>query len=186
MKYSYFDETIFTYGESLYKYPQINAYNAADEYLLKRQNILVGNADNAKLGANLNPRTPSLGIDIYSMDNKNVRIESVVPFNQILIYDGDTTTPITIEEHVPGRIYTVGTLTPLESAIMLKFYAVNFSDVYITKHLYIYAAPYFQDDRGWFRNTSIGVIQNDKKELIMDNQILNIPPLNFSSEPINY
>lgn len=187
MKQSYFDETIFTSGESLFKYPEINAYNDADEYLLKRQNIPVGSPDEiTSTGVNLNPRHPSLGIDIYSINNNNISNGKNVPFNQILIYDGETTTPIVIGEHVSGQIYTVGQLTSLESAIMLKFYAVNNPNVYITKHLYAYVEPYFQDARGWFRETSIGITQNNKKELILNNEILNIPPLNFSSDPINY
>lgn len=190
MTYSYFDETIFHYGESLYKYGKINAFNDADSFLLVKQGLLVGTENDVgseKTTVNLNPRSPStLGIDIYSMDKTNLSSRGLVTFNQISVYDGDTTTPIVLGTHIPGQIYNVGKLTGLESAIMLKYHAVNNSDVYITNHLYAYVRSYFNDDRAWFKSTSVGIVQNNKKELILNNKISNIPPLNFSTEEIDY
>lgn len=193
---SYFDETIFTHGESFSMYSKINVYNNADAFLVSKQNIKVGDnctpfdsnndepSKDDEFIVNLNPRGECMGINFYSLMPMNKQIKKLTPFNQISIYDGETTTPLVIDEHKSGSIYTVGQLTPFESAIMLKYYAINNSDVYITKHLYALVKDLFQDSRAWFNYNSVGIVQNYNKELIFNNEILNVPILTFSSNAV--
>lgn len=200
MSLSYFDETIFTTGESLVEYSKINVFNDADAYLVAKQNIEVGyNCDpfdgsqteekvsdeNGRYIVNLNPRSPCIGINIYSMIPANKQIKKLVDFNQISVYDGETTTEIGIGEHIPGSIYTVGTLTPFESAIMIKYFAINNTDVYITRHLYRFIRKFFDDNRSWFNYNAVGVVQNHNNELIFDDEIINIPVVTYSGYAVD-
>lgn len=190
MTSEYFDETIFTFGESISPYKKINVFNTADAFLVARQNIQVGydcatteESDNTP-SVNLNPRGPCMGINIYSLGSLNKKIEKCVDFNQISVYDGETTLDLKVGDHIPGSIYTVGSLSPFESAIMIKFYAINHSDVYITRHLYNYIKKYFQDNRSWFNYNSLGIVQNDQKELIFEDDIINVPINTLSGDYI--
>ncbi|ACH96174.1 GrBNV_gp97-like protein [Oryctes rhinoceros nudivirus] len=194
MNDSYFDEAIFTHGETLLDFPKINVYNKADAFLVAKQNIEVGNAcasietsqqASDSIAVNLNPRGLCMGINIYSMNPTNKKIKKLVNFNQISVFDGESPTPIDIAEYKPNQIYTVGSLTALESAIMLKYYAINNPNVYITRHLYLFVKKYFQDSRAWFNYKSIGIVQNHNRELVMDDEILNVPIVTFYSDPIN-
>lgn len=197
MANSYFDETIFTHAETLHgEFTKINVYNAADAYLVYKQGLVAGDGcipfdennsslETDEIVANLNPRSPCMGVNIYSLMPLNLQINKMVMFNQISVYDGETTTPLEIGEHQPGQIYTIGTLTEFESAIMLKYFAINNSDVYVTKHLYSYVKKYFQDNRSWFNYNSIGVVQNHNKELIFDDEIINVPNVTLFSEAID-
>lgn len=194
MSDSYFDETIFTYGESLVGFPKINVYNKADAFLVSKQNIEVCNLCSSidtsqqasdSIIVNLNPRGLCMGVNIYSMNPTNKKIKKLVNFNQISVFDGESPTPIEIEEYNPDQIYTVGSLTTLESAIMLKYYAINNPNVYISRHLYLFVKKHFQDNRAWFNYKSIGIVQNHNRELVMDDEILNVPIVTFYSDPIN-
>ncbi|ATY70244.1 GrBNV gp97-like protein [Tomelloso virus] len=186
---SFFDETIFTFGESFSDFTRVNVYNDADAYLVKRQGIEYGQdclpRTNEKI-ANLNPRSVCAGTNMYSMDPTNKPIKKMVNFNQINVYNGETTMPMKIGEHQPGQIYTVGQLTSFESAIMLKYYAVNNSDVYITNHLHSFVSKHFIDHRAWFNHLPIGIVQNHKKELILNGDIVNVPILSFASDPVEF
>lgn len=195
---SYFDETIFTHGETIFEYPKINVFNNADAYLVRKQNIEVGhhctpikpiNGDDLNddpIIVNLNPRSLCMGINIHSIMPMNKSIKKMVQFNQISIYDGESSTPIEIGEHQSGKIYTIGTLTDLESAIMLKYFAINNPDVYVSTHLHTFVKKYFKDTRSWFNYNSIGVVQNHKKELIYNNEIINNVDVNISSEAFDF
>lgn len=196
----YFDETIFTDGTTflMNSYGTVNAFNNADRYLLGRLGITVGDDcsgdttkpvidQNETIIVNLNPRRPCRGINIYSMDmlNKNnSQIQQVVSFNQISIFDGDTNVPIYIGEHVEGNIYTVGSLTSFESAIMVKYFAIN-NSIFITRHLFNFIKRHFRDHRSWFNYNSIGIVQNTNGELVdSNNEIINIPDLTISQPAI--
>lgn len=196
----YFDETIFTDGLTFLtnSYGTVNAFNNADRYLLSRLGVKVGgdcSGDTTKpirdqneiIIVNLNPRRPCRGINIYSMDmlNKNnSQIQQVVAFNQISIFDGDTNISIYIGEHVEGNIYTVGRLTSFESAIMIKYFAIN-NSIFITRHLFNFIKKHFQDHRSWFNYKTIGIVQNTNGELVdSNNKIINIPDLSISQPAV--
>lgn len=197
MAESYFDETIFTYGESLTDFSKINVFNKADSYLVQKQGIDVGDSctpvDNnnsnsfkstGEIIVNLNPRGACMGLNLYSLMPTNKKIKKLVSFNQISVFDGETTTPIEIGEHKSGEIYSVGLLTKFESAIMLKYFAINNSDVYITRHLYNFVKKYFQDTREWFNYNSIGVVQNHNNELMFEDEIINVPNVTIYSDAV--
>lgn len=102
----YFDETIFSDGFSLRRYPNVNAFNEADRYLAARlgkrvsYSCLTNAADNddsvgflmqSEVGeqppVNLNPRIPCAGINVYTMDALNKLSLLSVPFNRIGVID---------------------------------------------------------------------------------------------------
>lgn len=137
----------------------------------------------AQTPVNLNPRNPCRGINIYSFNIANNRIEKTIGFNQIIIVDANAqTVPIIIDEFVPDSIYDVGELTAFESAIMIKYYAINNPNVYITRHLYRKIVKYFDDRRDWFNYKPIGIVENSRHELIENNTIINIPNVDFADE----
>lgn len=188
----YSDESIFTNGRNLQIYDVINVYNRADEYLIRRLNKTpsfncIGKTHQTnnleKFIANINPKIPCLGVNIYTLSLLNSNLQDIEPFNQVIIYEGETKTPIYIGEHVDGNIYDIGDLTPLESAIMIKYFAINYQ-IFITRHLYKIIEPYFEDIRVWFETKNYGIVQNNKKELILNDQIINAPDLTISSPAI--
>lgn len=113
----YFDETIFSDGFSLRRYPNVNVFNEADRYLADRlgKRVAYGcaaqnnnnNNDNGDDGSisssseflmqsatgsnppvvNLNPRIPCAGINLYTMDPLNKLPLLTVPFNRIGVID---------------------------------------------------------------------------------------------------
>lgn len=185
---SYFDETIFTCGESFSEFTKINVYNEADAFLVAKHGMESGTECTSRddeFVANLNPRGICSGINIYSMDPRNKLVKKIANFNQISIYNGETNTPIAIGEHQPGQVYDVGLLTPFESAIMLKYFAINNTDVYITSHLHAVVEKYLYSGRAWFNHVSRGVVRNHKNELILNNEIINVPTLTFASDDVD-
>lgn len=85
--------------------------------------------------------------------------------------------PIQIADPDVRNVYTVNDkLTPLEMAIMLKYYSVNFEHVKITQHLYIVCKDYFHASRYWFINYKqypnfINLPINDNSTIVAPNQI---------------
>jgi len=212
----YFDESIFTTGESFLPFNHVNVYNRADAYLVEKLKLQIGYDDEciykelksknikivemgatlanisakdasklASIAVNLNPRKPCRGINVYSFNLANNRIEKTINFNQIHVSDGISNDPITIAEYIPETIYTVGDLTPFESAIMIKYYTINNPNVYITRHLYNTIERYFDNVREWFNYKPIGIIQNALGELLYKNQIINVPDITISDEEMN-
>lgn len=192
----YYDETIFTDARTLLKYnnTEVNAFNRADIYLLERANISIGSKcdgrntesseddqSNATV-VNLNPRRPCRGINIYTLSIVNKKISQVEPFNQITVFQGESNTPLSLNEYIPNTIYTVGNLTSFESAILIKYYAINNKNVTITRDLYTFIRKHFQDQRSWFNYNDVGIIQNENKELIQNMDIVYIP-INTISGP---
>lgn len=206
----YFDETIFTTAETFIPFNRVNVYNRADEYLATRSRLQInsdseceprknqtrtivlpiGNAisestadEKSKLAnaiVNLNPRKPCRGINMYTFNITNTRIEKTINFNQITVADSENHTPIFIGEHIPESIYTVGDLTNFESAIMVKYFAINHANVCISRHLYTSIVKYFDTKREWFNYLPIGVIQKKNKELVYQNRIINVPDIKIS------
>lgn len=179
----------------------------------------------------INPPNLCYGITVYTMDATNKRIRQQINFNPITVMVGDqqltektTTTvcqrqnnnsdnnivPISIDEPKNNNVYTVNAqMTPFESAIMLKYFAANTTEIKITEHLYSITQGYFEGNRKWFKqqqqqqqqvsNTDNNdepsssssqiaqiVWQNKKGELRYKQQILNLPTLtNLSGPTIN-
>lgn len=190
----YYDETIFTDGRSIQKYSQVNAFNRADTYLLELAGIVAigykcdGRTEKSTNAiANINPRQPCRGVNIYTLNMMNKKISQVEPFNQITIHNGIDGIPIDLAAYTPETIYTIGDLTSFESAIIVKYYAINNENVTITRSLYNFIKHHIQDQRSWFVNindTDIGYIQNENKELIHNNQIVSVPINTFSGPEI--
>lgn len=215
----YFDETIFSDGFSLRRYPNVNVFNEADRYLAERlgkrvsydcltTNAAASNNDNGDFlmrfdesdgnepPVNLNPRIPCAGLNVYTMDALNKLSLLSVPFNRIGVIDvrtdepGDavpppSVVPIYVGEHVEGNVYTANpTLGSFESAIMIKYFAVNAS-IFITKHLYNDIEHHFVGDRRqWFDTNALAhladsVTQNRRGELIGNGEIVNVPCVDY-------
>lgn len=191
----YYDETIFTDGRSLQKFSQVNAFNRADTYLLELNGIAAigykcdGRTEKSTNSiANINPRQPCRGINIYTLNMLNKKISQVEPFNQITIFNGEDGVPVDLFEYTPETIYTIGQLTSIESAIIIKYYAINNENVTITSALYNFIKPHIQDQRSWFKNISdidVGFVQNDNKELLHNSQIVSMPINTFSGPEIH-
>lgn len=192
----YYDETIFTDCRSLQKFKQVNAFNRADTYLLELAGIsAVGYRCDGRVEqktnsiANVNPRQPCRGINIYTLNMLNKKISQVESYNQISITDVGNGTPIDIVEFISGTIYTIGELTSFESAIMIKYYAINNENVTITRDLYNFIRHHIKDQRTWFNDLNnvldVGYVQNENKELIHNTQLVSIPINTFSGPEIN-
>lgn len=204
----YFDESIFVDGRTITKYKSINVTNKADRYLATRLNlnvvdVMTNDAETTTntsivkddLVINLNPKLPSKGINIYTMDISNKIPQQLEPYNQIVVYDHfndddmnitmmKSKVPIYIGEHVEGNVYDVNVeLTALESAIMLKYHAIN-GIVFITRNLYNLVLLEFVDYRRWFKYDDRLVIQTQTGELIRDGITINIPNLQLSTYAI--
>lgn len=180
----YFDETIFSDGFSLRRYPNVNTFNEADRYLAERLGKRVSyscltTADNDDEGGflmqsddsspppvNLNPRIPCAGINVYTMDALNKLSLLSVPFNRIGVIDVQledsgtvpppSVVPIYVGEHTEGNVYTANPkLGSFESAVMIKYFAVN-APIFITKHLYNDIEHHFAGDRRqWFDTNAL-------------------------------
>lgn len=149
---------------------------------------------------NVNPPQPYSGINIYTMNAENVLFWQQVPYNTIRVIDvndlngtiyeenGQIMVPVHIGEHDIRNIYTVtDELTNFESAIMIKYFAVNFEGVTITRDLFNVIEKYFKDRRVWFNHspTSANMIrQTSRKELVQGDAILNVPLLTFFGPPL--
>lgn len=187
---SYFDETIFRDARTLGKFVEVNAFNRADVYLLEKSGIVAtshcslqakqdsacdNRVDKANSIANVNPIRPCRGTNIFTMDMLNKGLAQVEPYNQITVYQGESSQPIDIADYIPQVVYTVGGLTSFESAIMIKYYAINFKGVTITRHLFALIKKHFNDHRSWFNYHDIGITQNQHKELLQGKNIINAP-----------
>lgn len=162
----YFDESVFENGFSLRAFSTLIVSNRADAYLgerLKKRVIVAKTcADESDTDAvNVNARVPCRGINVYTMDASSKRLLRSAGYKQIVVlttYDTDNARPLHIGEHIgEPYVYDINSdLTSLESAIMLKYYAVSTSmdearPVFVTRTLYRYAREKFVDTRAWFR-----------------------------------
>lgn len=188
----WFDETIFTNGFSIKDYDTIIVSNKADKYLVERlgKTACMGTENSIKCEStiiNLNPRVPCKDINIFTINKSNKQVLETVSFNQISVIDADVNvTRIDFGEHKEGNIYTVGTLNSIESAIMIKYFAIN-APIFITKHLYHFIHKQFKDKRQWFLfNTDInGKIQNSRGELTDNNEIIELLNLSYTGPSVN-
>ncbi|KAG8362506.1 GbNV_gp97-like [Fopius arisanus] len=194
----FYDETIFTDGSSFKNYDAICMTNEADRYLVNRlqlhSKIVSFMCNDDMKGATspvfLNPRVPGRGINIFTLDATNKQVLRSAPFNQILITNAlRNSVPITIKDHDPQKsaVYTVGYLNPLESAIMIKYYAMH-HQIRITPDLQAYIESFFNDTRSWFRRdyAQPGPIQKPNGEVVdASGNLLQLPDLSFSSPEVD-
>lgn len=205
----YFDETIFTDARSFFeddhvdgvnlKKSHIIVSNRADKYLIEQRHKLLADTkpcrtiesllddDEICEIVNINPKIPCFGVNIYTMNMSNAEIRQVEKFHQIKVIDDEnaTTTFVDLTEYNPDAIYQLSQkLTTFESAIMIKYYAVNNPDVKITRLLGNAIYRYFVDKRSWFKRTPNGIVQNHYGELILNTEVVNIPLLEISSPSI--
>jgi hypothetical protein len=197
-----FDETLFKYAELYTPFDRVVVYNRADEYLckmkLKNKPISFKMADREALLnneniVNINPPKLYAGMNVYTLDSTNKRILQSLSYNQVSVVltnteddVSETAEPISLQEYTPGLVYTVSNgLEPIESAIMIKYYAMNYEDVQITKLLYQTIKPFFKScNRSLFKLDSTGIVQNEYGELTYNGEILNTPINTFSSEDV--
>lgn len=102
------------------------------------------------------------------------------------------TIPVSLEEPRVNVVYTVSEdLTPFEMAVMIKYYAISNSRVFVTEILYHTISRYFEDKRKWFDRSSTAAekladytIRNGYCELIQNGTLLNVPSLEISGPPV--
>lgn len=198
---SYYDESLFVDGIAIKNYDPVGVSNRADEYLVKKYGkdtrpICVSTQ------AAVNPVVPCKGVNIYTMNRRHRVTHRVYGHSKIRVTADktNTTTPITIGERTPNVVYDYNKeLTPLEMAIMLKYYSMSLANrdradddtplVAITPHLYHTVSEHFERAdycadrcaRNWFEIESEDsvVVQTPDRELVFKNRIINLPDLTF-------
>lgn len=182
-----FDETIFTDGFSIRGCDSVGVSNNADRYLAQRLGITpVNHCAEATNVINLNPASPCIGTNVYTMDVSSKDILRSERFNQIEVVRADRYAPIAVGEHVAADTYTVGRdLSDLESAIMVKYFAINNNGVRISPHLYCQIHRHFADTRAWFKHDVADVVlQTPDGEIVCNGEYLELPDLTYSGPPI--
>lgn len=196
----YYDESLFVDGIAIKNYDPIGVSNRADEYLVKKYGkdtrpICVGTK------AAVNPIVPCKGVNIYTMSRRHRVVHRVYSYSKIRVSRDDTNaTPITIDERIPNVVYDYNKdLTPVEMAIMLKYHSMTLanrgngnSDILkITPRLYHTVYEHFEHTdycpsrsdqcaRNWFDTESEdSMVQMSNRELVYQNQIINLPDLTF-------
>lgn len=193
---TFYDETVFSTGVAYRPYKTVNVFNNADAYLVQKLGLNTNRVyskpiesdQQQSVAVNLNPHSLCFGINLFSMNWSNKRVKELVRFNPITVVSSSVannpnakTVPVFIGEHIPGTVYTVNeTLCPFQSAIMIKYFAVNNKGVHVTERLHAYIRKYFAEQRTWFLDSNAHTIrQNHHHELIQNNKIINIPPVDL-------
>lgn len=178
-----FDESIFKSGSFYVGLPSICVYNNADRFLVKRLSLSV----DYDAVVHLNPDRPTAGVNIYSIrvwpSHAMSKVVSLQAPSTIAVglCSGDSR-PIDCVEYDSTALYTINpNITALESAIMLKFYAINYDKVRATAYLRALVDSYFDTDRDWFATDNCTLIFQHPNKQIFDEQgkDVNLPPLNF-------
>lgn len=180
----YYDESIFTTGLVLENFKKIGVENKADEYLVKKHNK-IAELFSKDAEIRLNPKIISNCINIYTLNKLNKMSKYTEHHNMINVLSKNTnTTPIYIGEHEEGLIYDVGSLTSFESALMIKYFAINHV-IFITRRLFRLIEYHFRNNyEVWFNFDNVGVIQNELSELIKNGEYVDIPNLDIYSTPV--
>lgn len=178
-----FDESVFKSGSLFVGLPSICVYNNADQFLVKR----LGLDTSLTAGVHLNPDKPTIGLNVYSMRTWPNHVMSKVVSLQMpnIITVGmcsSDSRPIDCDEYDSTVVYTINPyMTTLESAIMLKFYAINFNNVRASAELRALVDSYFDADRDWFSTENCTLIfQHPNKQKFNEHgKDVILPPLNF-------
>ena len=208
---SYFDESVFVDGwifkNSNTEYP-VSVFNRADDFILKQVHG-IPTIETCQIGDNnysLNPVNPCARVNIYSLDNRHSSTNIVYahkPINVVhdsAVIDGNLRI-INFEKLSIGRadddsievFDSDASLTSLESAIMLKFYALQLTNNNVYKHkqclnitatLYHKIAMWFESNaHQWFTfdRTDL-LVRNFNGEYIYRDTVINNP----ISLPVSY
>lgn len=179
-----FDESIFKSGSFFVGLSSICVYNNADRFLVKR----LGLREDPNAAVHLNPNSPTVGVNVYSIrlwpSHVMSKVVSLQAANTIAVEmcPGDSC-PIDCVEYDSKALYTINpNVTALESAIMLKFYAINYDKVRATADLRAFVDSYFDTDRKWFvtNNNCTLNFQHPNKQIIDERgKHVSLPPLHF-------
>jgi hypothetical protein len=205
----YFDESLFDDGFSFRNYKIIVVNNRADKMLATRlkssSRILDHTCDELKKNrsdidhdsiVNINPKVPCIGTNVYTLNSRNKRIAISLPYNPIVVTiktdSDDTFRKLDINEYADiiddgdatmHKFDINDDLTPLESAIMVKYLALKHK-IIISIKLFLYIHKYPVDHRRWFDlDDTIGIIETQNYELLLDLRPINVPSLTNISGP---
>lgn len=211
----YFDESIFDDGFSFSNYSIIVTGNRADRMLVERLNrdhtvleYSCADLKNATINhdevVNINPKVPCVGTNVYTMNAENKRITVSLPYHLITVTmsnndDNDDDNKNSNENFTKLEIYPYDdrayrkfdmndSLTSFESAIMIKYLAMN-RPITISIKLFIYVNRHFATDhRKWFVfDETIGIVENRNHDLLLHLQPVNLPKmLNISSPELSF
>lgn len=170
MNVSYFDESIFLDCYFYKTLDNVSVSNKVDRFLLERNNISIVDSINA---IRVNGNDSTKGVNIYSIWLPDVPpllpYVSKRPFNEIKV-ENRKSILVSLSEPIHWANYTYNnSFTPLENALLVKFYAMN-KTISVTPLLYINIVEYFERDcRDWF-NINGSTRQNKNNEIIKYNQ----------------
>lgn len=207
-----FDESLLVNDVIIRDIESIGVSNRADDFLVRKygkQTTSICAAADTQVA--INPLSPCIGLNIYTMNVENKKIFRRINFNQINVTAIDdassstttttaTATPVVIDEPILRErrvtdeenknqtvIYGINeNLTSFESAIMIKYYAAR-AIVYITRELHHVIRKHFiEDQRIWFIDALDDVtIQQENRELTLNEAIINVPYLMFHGPPVS-
>lgn len=136
---------------------------------------------------NINPSFPCRGINIYTLNIINKDVISTLPYNRITVDNSGDFYPIYIGEptQIGSARFTIGELSSLESALMLKYFAIR-GPVAISVELYMLVNRYFVDYRSWFSFSSdLGVLETPTHSLLVEGRPIELyDSIQFYGPPI--
>lgn len=171
-----YDESIFStplpQSSILNYFSLFRVYNKVDEWLLREKHNkgpqIIGDSSMTATTTvpedkilNINPETPRPGVNLFTIDSTNAdKVVDLQTYIQIQVYDNDNdyikrpTQKLEIIDffrYDKNKILTVDRLTSLESALLVKFYAIRYKEVIVDRLLYSFICNQFVDNRAWFR-----------------------------------
>lgn len=146
-----YDESIFIDGSIYIPYKIIAVSNRADKYLVERLGKSSTTACDSNASISINPKINCKGINVHTINIlSNKKIINYHYFHKLYVITVSDLKPINFEEPIINTVYDVNnTITPYETAIMLKYYAYK-NSVNISTNLYYYVKDEFKDLRDWF------------------------------------
>lgn len=166
-----YDESIFSVPLSrasiLHTFDGFRVNNKVDAWLLREKHdkgwqIIDPSQelDNPRKILNINPTVPYPGINLYTINARQVdKTIALRTYAQIQVIDNDfqqETQLLELTEFLnydPHKSLAINShkLSSLESALLIKYYAINYKHVVIDRPLYSYICKEFVDNRAWFR-----------------------------------
>lgn len=180
-----YDESIFSLplpkNSILNSFTLFHVSNKVDDWLLRekhnRGRQIIDNATTTAAASRddkilyINPETPRPGINLFTIDSTNVdKVIDLQTYIQIQVEhdnDDDESSSQMLEladffRYDSHKTLTINSraaaLTSLESALLVKFYAIRYKEVIIDRQLYSFICGRFVDNRAWFR------LRSDKKQ----------------------
>lgn len=175
-----YDESIFSLplpkNSILNSFTLFHVSNKVDDWLLRekhnRGRQIIDNATTTTITSRdkilyINPETPRPGINLFTIDSTNVdKVIDLQTYIQIQVeYDNELSSQMLeladffrYDSHKTLTINSHAALTSLESALLVKFYAIRYKEVIIDRQLYSFICGRFVDNRAWFR------LRSDEKQ----------------------